>query len=200
MARYGWRMENPIPLFQQWLKEASNHPGIGEPTAMTLATAATDGRPSARIVLLKQCDKNGFTFYTNYNSRKSAELKENEAAALCFYWMPMGRQVRVEGKVTQVPAADSDAYFASRARARQIGAWASQQSRPLGSREELEQNVAALTRKYEGKEIPRPPHWGGWRLKPERIEFWQASEERLHVRELYTRNLSGSWTLSLLYP
>ncbi len=193
-------MENPIALFQQWLKEAGNHPAISEPTAMTLATATPAGAPSARIVLLKHCDAKGFVFFTNYNSRKSSELKENAAASLCFYWMPLGRQVRVEGKVSQVSAAESDTYFSSRARARQIGAWASQQSRPLASREELDQNVAALTRKYEGKEIPRPPHWGGWRLQPDRIEFWQASDERLHVRELYTRNLSGQWTESLLYP
>ncbi len=193
-------MEDPIAQFQRWLKEAGNHPAITEPTAMTLATATTDGRPSARIVLLKACDASGFLFYTNLNSRKGGELKQNPHAALCFYWMPMGRQVRVEGSLTPASDAEADAYFISRPRSRQIGAWASQQSRPLASREELDNNVAALEKKYQGQDVPRPPHWGGWRLKPTTIEFWQASDARLHVRELYTRNLSGQWTESLLYP
>ncbi len=193
-------MEDPIAQFQRWLKEAGNRPAITEPTAMTLATATTDGRPSARIVLLKACDASGFLFYTNLNSRKGGELKQNPHAALCFYWMPMGRQVRVEGSLTPASDAEADAYFISRPRSRQIGAWASQQSRPLASREELDNNVAALEKKYQGQDVPRPPHWGGWRLKPTTIEFWQASDARLHVRELYTRNLSGQWTESLLYP
>jgi pyridoxamine 5'-phosphate oxidase len=192
-------MEAPLAQFNLWLKDAANHPAITEPTAMTLSTAQ-DNRPSARVVLLKECTEEGFVFYTNFNSRKSTELKSNPYAALNFFWMPLGRQVRVEGKVIPGSDAEADAYFASRPRERQIGAWASHQSRTLESREELEQAVDALERKYEGQPIPRPPHWSGWRLKPSSIEFWQASEARLHERHLYKKALSGEWIHSLLYP
>lgn len=191
---------DPIAQFQHWWDEAKQHPGIAEPTAMTLATATADGKPSARIVLLKQGDADGFTFFTNYEGRKSVELASNPQAALLFYWMPLDRQVRIEGRVQQVSAAESDAYFASRARDRQIGAWASQQSRPLATRNAFDAAIAALTQQYEGKPIPRPPHWGGWRLVPEIIEFWQQCDARLHVRDLYRRRADGGWDHSLLYP
>lgn len=190
----------PIQQFNQWLKEAAQQPAITEPTAMTLATATRDGHPSARIVLLKKADAEGFLFYTNLNSRKSSEIKENPNVSLVFYWMPLGRQVRVEGEVIPAAPYESDDYFSSRPRARQLGAWASQQSRPMETREELERRFEALAAKYEGKEIPRPPHWGGWRVVPRSIEFWTASDERLHLRELYQRSLGGGWSESLLYP
>lgn len=166
---------------------------------MTLATATANGLPSARIVLLKEVDAEGFLFYTNLQSRKSRDLKENPHAALCFYWMPMGRQVRVEGVLEQVEDARADAYFASRPRARQLGAWASLQSEPMQSRAELDARVAEMEKRFEGKPVPRPPHWSGWRVAPQHIEFWQASEERLHARHLFTRQGEG-WKHSLLYP
>ncbi len=192
-------MTDPIAQFNQWLKEASQQATIAEPTAMTLATTTRDGHPSARIVLLKACDANGFLFYTNLNSRKSGELKENPRAALVFYWMPLGRQVRVEGQMVPASDADADAYFAGRPRSRQIGGrpapWA-----VVSSREDLDAAFAAIEHKYEGRDVPRPPHWGGWRLVPDAIEFWTNSDARLHVRDLYSRSLSGGWSHSLLYP
>jgi pyridoxamine 5'-phosphate oxidase len=191
---------DPIAQFNQWLKEASQHPGIKEPTAMTLATVGEGGKPSARIVLLKTCDAQGFLFYTNLNSRKSQELKADPYAALCFYWMPLDRQVRIEGRVLPASDTEADAYFAGRPRARQVGAWASQQSQQLASREALDERVAAVEKEYAGRDIPRPPHWSGWRLEPNSIEFWQQSDARLHVRDLYNRSLSGGWKHSLLYP
>lgn len=189
---------DPIAQFNVWLAEAGQHPEITEPTAMTLATVA-DGQPSARIVLLKQCDPRGFLFYTNLESRKSSELKDNPKAALCFYWMKLGRQVRVEGSVQPASADEADAYFASRPRARQVGAWASQQSRPLLSREALDEAVTKVETTFEGQQISRPPFWSGWRLVPEKIEFWTASDARLHVRELFSRTPTG-WEQTFLYP
>lgn len=191
---------DPIAQFNDWFAEAAAHPGITEPTAMTLATSTPEGKPSARIVLLKQCDAQGFLFYTNHQSRKSGELYANPNTALCFFWMPLGRQVRVEGRATPASDAEADAYFASRPRARQIGAWASLQSQPLDQRDTLDTRTAALEAEYAGRDIPRPPHWSGWRVVPERIEFWTASEARLHVRDLYTRQPDGGWQHSLLYP
>lgn len=190
---------DPIAHFLDWWGEAKAHPAITEPTAMTLATSTPDGTPSARIVLLKQCDARGFLFFTNYDSRKSGELKANPKAALVFYWMPLGHQVRVEGDILQAGAEESDDYFNSRPRARQLGAWASLQSRPMETRTELEARFAALTQQYEGRDVPRPPNWGGWRLVPKRMEFWTASDERLHLRDLYTRQGDG-WAHTLLYP
>lgn len=190
---------DPIALFHAWWTEAQQHPAITEPTAMTLATATPEGRPSARIVLLKQCDASGFLFYTNHDSRKSAEIKANPQVALCFYWMPLGKQVRVEGRVIPAQPHESDDYFASRPRARQLGAWASLQSQPMETRDDLEARFHALAAQYEGKEIPRPPHWGGWRVVPERMEFWTASDARLHLRDLYTHR-EGGWEHGLLYP
>ena len=192
-------MHDPLALFSRWLDDARSTPAIAEPTAMTLATATADGRPSARIVLLKEHGPEGFLFYTNLTSRKSHEIDENPHAALCFYWMPLERQVRVEGIVTRAEDTEADAYFASRPRARQIGAWASQQSQPLANREALEARVAEIEKRYEGKPVPRPPHWSGWRLAPQRIEFWHNDPARLHERNLYTRH-HGSWQHGLLYP
>ena len=191
---------NPLIRFVEWLDAAKAHPAISEPTAMTLATANRLGRPSARIVLLKSVREEGFSFYTNLNSRKSRELKENPYASLCFYWMPLDRQIRIEGTLSAVRDADADAYFASRPRARQIGAWASLQSEPLDSRETLDRRVQELEQQYEGREIPRPPHWSGWILSPESIEFWEQHLARLHDRSIYQRQADGSWRYQLLYP
>ncbi len=194
-------MHDPIAKFTTWLADACNHPAIAEPTAMTLATATADGAPSARIVLLKAHDAQGFVFYTNFTSRKSGELKANPRAALCFYWMPLDRQVRIEGSVAPTRDAEADAYFASRGREKQIGAWASLQSQPMATREALNERIAALTKKYEGTDVPRPPHWSGWRLSPHSLEFWIQHNARLHDREIYTRTgEQAPWQHSLLYP
>jgi pyridoxamine 5'-phosphate oxidase len=190
---------DPIAQFESWWTDAKQHPAITEPTAMTLATSTADGKPSARIVLLKECNDQVFLFYTNHTSRKSNELNANPFAALCFYWMPLGRQVRVEGTVTAASNAEADAYFASRPRPRQIGAWASLQSQEMATRDDLETRVTALEKQYDGKPIPRPPHWSGWRLTPQVMEFWTASDARLHVRDLYTRT-DSAWVHTLLYP
>ena len=192
-------MERPIERFHEWLELAKTVPSIKEPTAMTLATATPDGRPSARIVLLKAYDERGFVFYTNLESRKSEEIKSNAYAALCFYWMPLDRQVRIEGAISPVSDAEADAYFASRPRESQIGAWSSIQSRPMAKRAELEQRIAENTVKFEGKPVPRPPFWSGWRLAPEVIEFWQQIEFRLHDRDIYRMGPKG-WKLEKLFP
>lgn len=167
---------------------------------MTLATATTAGVPSARIVLLKGHDEQGFVFYTNMTSRKSAELIVNPHASLCFYWMPLDRQVRIEGVAEQVSATEADAYFASRPRARQVGAWASLQSQPLTDRATLDARNAQFEKQFAGGDVPRPPHWSGWRVVPNAIEFWVNSDARLHERERYTRSTDGRWTHSLIYP
>jgi len=193
-------MHDPIAKFTRWLADATAHAGVKEPTAMTVATATAAGAPSARIVLLKAHDARGFVFYTNLTSRKSAELQQNPHASLCFYWMPLDRQVRIEGTIVQVSDAEADAYFNSRPRARQVGAWASLQSQPLASREALEARVAEIELTYQGVPVPRPPHWSGWRLTPRSIEFWEQSEARLHAREIFTAAADGSWQHSLLYP
>jgi len=189
----------PLAQFQLWFDEAKAHPAITEPTAMTLATVSADGKPSARIVLLKEVDARGFAFFTNLESRKSREITASPHAALCFYWMPLNKQVRVEGRITPVTDAESDAYFASRERARQIGAWASRQSEAMETRDTLETRIAEFTTKFEGQPIPRPPYWGGWRLLPDSIEFWQQRDFRLHVRDSYTRE-GQHWQHTLLYP
>lgn len=189
----------PIPLFSQWLDEAYQDKSILEPTAMSLATVNEHGQPSVRIVLLKGHDERGFVFYTNIESHKGRDLRQNPKAALCFYWMTLGKQVRVEGRVEAASDAEADAYFASRHRESQIGAWASKQSHPLDSRDTLMKAVAEHTLKFEGGGVPRPPFWTGWRLVPERIEFWWQGEFRLHHRELYTRSGNG-WTVQKLYP
>ncbi len=170
-----------------------------EPAAVILATASADGKPSARVVLLKGFDERGFVFYTNLESRKGRELKMNPHAALCFYWPPLYQQVRVEGRIEQVSDAEADAYFATRPRGSQIGAWASKQSTPLASREQLAADFKAVEEKFAGREMPRPPFWSGFRLIPERIEFWESRENRLHDRTVYLRQ-NGKWALEKLYP
>jgi pyridoxamine 5'-phosphate oxidase len=188
----------PLERFQEWFREAQEAK-VEVPEAMTLATAAVDGAPSARMVLLKGADEGGFVFYTGYVSRKAGELEANPRAALVFYWQALGRQVRVEGRVERVAEAESAGYFATRPRGSQLAAWASHQSHPLSGREELERRYAELEREYEGRDVPLPPHWGGYRLRPEAIEFWQHRENRLHDRIRYTRAREG-WTAELLSP
>jgi pyridoxamine 5'-phosphate oxidase len=190
--------DDPLRQFEAWFREAERA-GVEIPEAMTLATASADGAPSARMVLLKGVGGGGFVFYSGYGSRKAEELDANPRAALVFYWRPLGRQVRIEGRVERVPEAESAAYFATRPRGSQLAAWASEQSRPLASREELERRYAELEREYEGRDVPLPPHWGGFRLRPEAIEFWQHRENRLHERTRYTRAREG-WQRELLAP
>ena len=190
--------QDPLELFEHWFAEAKRA-GVEVPEAMTLATATGGGVPSARMVLLKGADEDGFVFYTGYGSRKSDELEQNQRAALVFYWRPLGRQVRVEGSVEKVSEPESAAYFATRPRGSQLAAWASQQSRPLRSREELDRRYAELEREYEGRDVPLPPHWGGYRLHPEAIEFWEHRENRLHDRLRYARAREG-WKVERLSP
>ena len=193
-------MTEPFETFAQWYEEAQALSELKEPTAMSLATCTADGKPSCRIILLKHYDERGFVFYTNHNGRKSQEIYENPNAALCFYWMPIGKQIRIEGAVEKVSDEEADAYFASRRRGSQIGAWASHQSEPLASREELEQRIADVEAKYEAQDVPRPPHWHGWRLAPNRIEFWNEGDFRIHDLWVYTKNDSGGWGKTLLNP
>jgi pyridoxamine 5'-phosphate oxidase len=190
--------DDPLARFEAWFREAEAA-GVEVPEAMTLATATRDGRPSARYVLLKGADEDGFVFYTGYVSRKSDELAENPRAALVFYWRPLGRQVRVEGVVERVSEEESAAYFATRPRSSQLAAWASAQSRPLESRAELERRYAELEREYAGRDVSLPPHWGGYRLRPDAYEFWVHRDNRLHERERYTRE-DGGWEVELLAP
>jgi len=190
--------QDPLELFQHWFAEAKRA-GVEVPEAMTLATADGGGVPSARMVLLKGADEDSFVFYTGYGSRKSEELEQNPRAALVFYWRPLGRQVRVEGSVERVSEPESATYFATRPRGSQLAAWASLQSRPLGSREELDRRYADLELEYEGRDVPLPPHWGGYRLHPEAIEFWEHRENRLHDRLRYTRAREG-WKVERLSP
>lgn len=170
-----------------------------DPNAVTLATVGADGRPSARVVLLKGFDESGFVFFTNQQSRKGRELLGQKVAALCFYWPSLEQQVRVEGDVAPVSDAESDAYFVTRPRISQLGAWASHQSSPLDGRATLLARLDALTKQYEGRDVPRPPHWGGFRLTPLAIELWKAGEFRLHDRSVYTRAGDG-WEVTLLNP
>jgi pyridoxamine 5'-phosphate oxidase len=191
---------DPITLFKQWIADAAAHGAIADATAMCLATAAKDGQPSARMVLLKGIDNRGFCFYTNMESRKAAELSANPRASLCFYWQPLGRQVRIDGMVEQVTDLEADGYFATRSRESRLGAWSSEQSRPLSSRTQLLENMVARTLEFEDKEpVPRPPFWSGWRVVPSVIEFWQEGKFRLHDRDVYTRN-DIAWQHSKLYP
>jgi len=189
---------DPLAQFKEWFREAGQA-GVEVPEAMTLATAAADGAPSARMVLLKGADEDGFVFYTGYVSRKAAELEQNPRAALVFYWRPLGKQVRLEGEVEHVLEAESAAYFATRPRGSQLAAWASRQSSPLESRDELERRYAELEREYQGRKVPLPPHWGGFRLRPDAIEFWEHRENRLHDRIRYTRAREG-WRVERLSP
>lgn len=192
------RGQDPIVLFRNWF-DAARQTEIVEPEAMALATTGQDGQPSVRMVLLKGVDTGGFTFYTNMESRKGQELARNPKAALCLYWKSQSRQVRVEGRVEQVPAPLVDAYFKTRHYLSRLGAWASAQSKPLESRAELEARVKEMEKKFSGADIPRPPHWSGYRVVPEKIEFWQQGEGRLHDRFLFTKTKDG-WNLTRLNP
>lgn len=191
-------MKDPFDRFRD-LFERARALEEGDPTAVALATADAKGRPSVRMVLLKGLDERGFVFFTSYESRKARELEDNPSAALCFHWPSLVAQVRVEGGVERVSDAESDAYFASRPRGHQIAAWASRQSALLGSREELWEGFRAAEARFAGADIPRPPSWGGYRLLPERIEFWHGFENRMHERILYTRDATG-WREERLYP
>jgi pyridoxamine 5'-phosphate oxidase len=189
---------DPFQLFDDWFAEAkASEPNDAE--AMALATADARGRPSVRMVLLKGHGPAGFVFYTNEESAKGAQLAANPRAALLFHWKSLRRQVRIEGPVERVAAADADAYFASRSRDSQLGAWASDQSRPLDSRATFERRFKEMQQRFEGADVPRPPHWGGYRVLPERIEFWSDRPHRLHERRLFERQ-DGGWCEGLLYP
>jgi pyridoxamine 5'-phosphate oxidase len=189
---------DPFQLFDDWFAEARASE-INDPEAMALATASADGRPSVRMVLLKGHGVDGFVFYTNEQSAKADQLRENPRAALLLHWKSLRRQVRIEGTIERVSAAEADAYFATRARDSQLGAWASDQSRPLESRETFESRFEEVKRRFEGADVPRPPHWGGYSVVPERIEFWTDRPYRLHERRLFTR-AGADWTEGLLYP
>ena len=193
--------DDPIEQFRDWFDEVQDAE-VEEPNAMTLATAAADGTPSARIVLLKGLDERGFHFYTNYESRKGTDLSQNPRAALTFLWKPLERQVRIEGRVDRMPEAESTEYFHSRPRGAQLGAWASPQSYVIESRKALEQNLEDVTAEYEDRdEIPRPAHWGGYVVGPTQIEFWQGRPNRLHDRLRYRRaSAEDNWTLERLAP
>ena len=193
-------MIDPISRFISLLEQASSHPDIREPTATAVATADAQGRPAVRMLLLKGVDERGFVYFTNFESRKGREMAENPFVALCIHGQPLELQVRVEGRVEQVSDEEADEYFASRARGSQIGAWASQQSRPLADRAELEARIVEMEKRYEGKTVPRPPHWTGFRVVPSRIEFWSGRNARLHDREVYHAEDGGGWRVERLYP
>lgn len=190
--------EDPYTLFDRWLADAeASEPN--DPNAMALATVDSRGQPSVRMVLLKGHDGRGFVFYTNQQSRKADDLAANPRAGLLFHWKSLRRQVRVDGPIQPVTDAEADAYFATRARISQLGAWASDQSRPLSDRATLEARLDAVTARFDGGDVPRPPHWSGYRVLPETIEFWEDGAHRLHNRRLFTRSDSG-WTEGLLFP
>ena len=194
-------LEEPMARFAALLREANgvDRVRLPEPTAFSLATVSADGQPSVRILLLKGVDERGFVFYTNYESRKGRELLGASRAGMCFHWQPLEVQVRVDGMVEPVSGAEADAYFASRERGSQIGAWASMQSRPIAPPGELDRRVAEFTAKFEGQQVPRPPHWSGFRLVPTAIEFWKNMPSRLHERHRYVKVGSG-WSVTTLYP
>jgi pyridoxamine 5'-phosphate oxidase len=192
---------DPIEHFRALLATAHSvdRTLLPEPTAMTLATVGTDGQPSARLVLLKAVDERGFVFYTNLRSRKGRDLAANPRAALTFYWQPLEVQVRIEGMAEQVDDAEADEYFATRARGSQLGAWASDQSEPIEHEGELDTRFAEVERRFAGRDVPRPPHWSGYRVVPVRIEFWRNRPSRLHERRLFERDGEG-WRETVLYP
>ena len=189
---------DPIKQFERWYQEAIEAE-VPEPEAMTLSTATRGGQPNARVVLLKGQDRRGFVFYTNYQSRKAEELAENARACLLFYWLPLKRQVRIEGTVTKISADESEAYFRTRPLGSQLGAWASNQSEVVESRAVLESRFAELAQKF-GDHVPRPPHWGGYRVTPTEMEFWQGRENRLHDRLRYRLQKDGGWRIERLGP
>jgi pyridoxamine 5'-phosphate oxidase len=192
---------DPIERFRKVysLAEKIDRSCVPEPNAMSLATVDENGQPSARIVLLKGFDERGFVFYTNYEGRKGRELLAHPQAALCFYWAPLDTQVRIEGRVTKVADNEANAYFATRKRASQIGAWASRQSRPLETPKALDARVSEYEKKFAGRDVPRPDFWSGFRVFPDRIEFWKGKPSRLHERHLYTRD-GEAWRIETLYP
>jgi pyridoxamine 5'-phosphate oxidase len=191
--------DDPFTLFEAWFAEArSSEPN--DPEAMALATADAAGRPSVRMVLLKGHDARGFTFYTNEHSRKGSELAANPHASLLFHWKSLRRQVRIEGAVERVAAAEADAYFASRGRDSQLGAWASDQSRPLADRAQFMARFDEVKARFAAGDVPRPPHWGGFRVVPRSIEFWSDGAHRLHERRLFVARPEGGWDEGLLYP
>ncbi len=190
---------NPLKQFQTWFDQAIAA-ALPEPNAMTLATATPDGIPSARIVLLKGFDEQGFVFFSNYNSHKGQEIDANPHVALVFLWKELERQVRIQGSVEKISAAESDEYFYSRPEGSRLGAWVSEQSRVIPNRDVLDQQLAALKQQYVDQEIPRPAHWGGFRVKPQAIEFWQGRSSRLHDRLLYQLDESGNWGIDRLAP
>jgi pyridoxamine 5'-phosphate oxidase len=189
---------DPLQQFERWFAEA-REAGLAVPEAMALATATPDGRPSVRMVLMKNADERGFDFYTHYESRKGGELAANPHAALLFHWQPLGRQVRVEGRVVRIAPAECEAYFVTRPLESRLAAWASPQSRTLESREELERLYDGAKKRFQGKEVPLPPHWGGFRLEPDAYEFWQHGDDRLHDRVRYTHD-GAAWRRERLAP
>ena len=190
---------NPIKQFEKWFQQALAS-GIEEPNAMTLATSTTDGKPSARIVLLKGIKENGFVFFTNYESKKGKQIHDNPFAGIVFFWKELERQVTIQGEIKKVSEQESDEYFASRPVESRIGAWSSPQSKVIENREVLEKNVTYFTNKYQSQNIPRPPHWGGYILIPTLIEFWQGGAGRLHDRLQYTIDTTNSWIIKRLAP
>jgi pyridoxamine 5'-phosphate oxidase len=190
---------DPLALFHRWFQDAVKS-GVYLPESMALGTATPDGRPSVRFVLLKRYDERGFVFFTNYESRKAVELEANPEATLIFHWGILQRQIRLEGRVERISHEESEAYFHTRPRGSQIGAWASEQSRPLASREELEQRERHYEQEFRGREVPLPPFWGGYRLKPRNLEFWQGRANRLHDRIKFFRGVDGQWKRERLYP
>ena len=192
--------ENPIDYFSDWFEQASNHKGIEEANAVNVSTATSNGLPSSRMVLLKSFDHSGFVFYTNLGSRKAQQLKQNPHAAMCFYWEPLARQVRIEGQVLAVDSKQADHYFKSRPFKSRIGAWASKQSQVLDHQNTLLKEIAKQAARYVAKDVPRPPFWSGFCLRPNYFEFWQRGEYRLHKRHSYDRDENGQWQSHLLYP
>jgi pyridoxamine 5'-phosphate oxidase len=190
---------DPFAWFQAWMTEAEATEPC-DPNAMTVVTVGPQGQPSARIVLLKGVDPRGFVFYTNTHSRKGGELGANPLTSLLFYWKSLGRQIRIEGRIEAVTVAEADSYFATRARISRLGAWASDQSRPLSDRADLESRLRHFDEKYPGEAIPRPPHWSGYRVLPDRFEFWQDMPYRLHDRTIFERSSDGVWLAGKLFP